>query len=174
MRLTDLAFNPPHHNRWYIWGMPLSGKTSLGKKLKKRLPFNVFDLDAEIEKTVGKSIAEIFASSGEVAFRNMEREMLHTITENNNEFLLVVGGGTPCVGNNAEFMLQNGNCLFMHTSLDEILKRSQSSGGRPLIVNNPTEKLIQLYNERLPVYQQANAVFYSEKEALEYFDIVVS
>eukprot|EP01031_Cornospumella_fuschlensis_P048944 gene48944-59925_t len=40
--------------------MPLSGKTSLGKKLRKIVPFPVFDLDAELETFTQKSIAAIF------------------------------------------------------------------------------------------------------------------
>lgn len=174
MRLRDSAFEPLYEKRWFVWGMPLSGKSSLGKKLRKLLPFPVFDLDAEIEKETGKSIPEIFANEGEEAFRHIEKELLYKITENNVDFLLVTGGGTPCFGDNAGFMLNNGNCLFMDTALDEILKRAKASSGRPLLEGNTGERLTNLHAQRLPIYQTAHAVFYSEKEALQYFNNLVT
>lgn len=150
--------------------MPLSGKSSLGKKLKKQLSFPVFDLDAEIEKSIGKTVSEIFEKEGEARFREIESNLLHNLVNSHPQFLVVVGGGTPCYQDNASFMLENGNCLFMHTSIDEILKRSQTITNRPLLQEEPQRKLKALYEQRLSIYQKAHAEFFSEKEALLYFN----
>jgi shikimate kinase len=173
MRLTDSAFNPPSKDRWFIWGMPLSGKTSLGKKLKKIVPFPVLDLDKELEKRYGKTVTEIFGTEGESSFRKKETELLEQIIKENTRFVVIAGGGTPCYENNGQLMLSTGNCIFMHTAMDEILKRSQEmNADRPLLANNPQERLLELYEKRLPVYQKAHAEFFSEKEGLDYFQRV--
>jgi len=170
MRLTDSAFNPPSFGRWFIWGMPLSGKTSLGKKLKKIISFPVFDLDKELEKRFQKTVPEIFETEGEEAFRKKETEMLWSIIKDNPTFIIIAGGGTPCYENNDQLMLSAGNCIFMHTSMDEILRRSKEMDmDRPLLATNPQKRLSELYKNRLPVYQKAHAEFFSEKEGLDYF-----
>lgn len=171
--MTDSAFEPPHTRRWYVWGMPLSGKTSLGKKLRKVAPFPVFDLDAELENRTGKSVTDIFATEGEAAFRERETRLLQEITQIHPEFLLVTGGGTPCFGHNAAWMKEQGTCLFMHTALDELVSRSQTaSANRPLLQGNSEARLRVLYTQRLPVYQTAHAEFFSEAEALRFFTLI--
>ena len=54
-----------------------SGKSSVGKLLAAALGCRLIDLDSFIEDKSGRSIPEIFASDGEAAFRNMEREALN-------------------------------------------------------------------------------------------------
>ena len=170
-RLTDSEFKPPYTERWFLWGMPLSGKTSLGKKLKKILPFPIIDLDKEIETQTGKSISSIFEERGEVAFRKLESEVLERLLVQNQAFFLITGGGTPCQISNLDLMLQNGTCLFLDTQLAVLLERlnSASENQRPLLLHQPEEKLQQLYSERYSVYQKAHAYCNSEAEALLYF-----
>lgn len=171
MRLTDSAFDPPHTQRWFVWGMPLSGKTSLGKKLKKILPV-VFDLDKELEKRLQKTIPEIFAQSGEAYFREEETRLLREIVETYPQFLVITGGGTPCFHRNDGWMLANGTCLFMHTPLSVIITRAQTVvAGRPLLQGNAEERLTELYRQRLPVYETAHAEFVSEADAVRFFNL---
>lgn len=169
--MTDSAFEPPRADRWFLWGMPLSGKTSLGKKLRKRLPYPVFDLDAELEKRFGKTVTEIFATEGEPHFREAEAALLQEIVTGTPSFLIVTGGGTPCHGNNADFMLANGTCLFLHTPLERIVERSTTArADRPLLAGNAESRLRELYAARLPQYARAHAEFYAEAEALLFFE----
>lgn len=170
--MTDSAFEPPHARRWYVWGMPLSGKTSLGKKLRRLLPFPVFDLDALLEEDTGKTIAELFASEGETRFRERETRLLRHMTAQTPEFLLVTGGGTPCFAHNDVYMKEQGTCLFMHTAPEELLIRSRAAAAkRPLLQNHPEERLRTLYTQRLPVYRTAHAEFFSEAEAIRFFGL---
>lgn len=168
-RLTDSVFDPAAPGRWFIWGMPLSGKTSLGKKLKKILPFPVFDLDAELEKRTQKTVSRLFAEEGEAAFRRQESALLREIAADHPRVLVVTGGGTPCFAGNAAWMLDSGTCLFMHTSMQEIVRRAAVSAGRPLLDDDPPARLAELYAVRLPVYRTAHAEFFSEAEALAFF-----
>lgn len=168
--MTDSVFEPPHGQRWFVWGMPLSGKTSLGKKLRKIVPFPVLDLDTELETFSQKSIADMFAHQGEAAFRALETHLLHAIADRHPEFVLVTGGGTPCFEDNAAFMKEQGTCLFMNTPLDELLARTTgASAKRPLLNDSPETRLRELYARRLPVYRTAHAEFFSEAEAIRFF-----
>jgi shikimate kinase len=171
MRLSDSDFKPIYRNRWFIWGMPYSGKSSLGKKLQKILPFSVVDLDDEIQQLYKKSPAVIIKESGEPEFRKRESEVLKNKVSQFEEFCLITGGGTPIRAENAGLMLSTGNCLFMDTSLPEMLERfrAKSTQERPLINPGDESGFMALYKSRLEAYQKAHAHFLSEKEALTYF-----
>lgn len=170
MKLSDSAYKPLFVNRWFIWGMPFSGKSSLGKKLKKVVPFQVFDLDAEIERTLGKTTAEIFSEMGEDYFRQKETDTLRELVARHDSFLLVSGGGTPCFWGNDEFMLSQGNCLFMDTSLAELKKRALGQETtRPLLKGDAGQRIGELYVLRREIYQKAHATFASEKEGIAFF-----
>ena len=60
----------------YLVGFMGTGKSTVGRAVAQRLGFQALDSDHEIERVVGKSIPEIFASDGEAAFRAREREFV--------------------------------------------------------------------------------------------------
>ena len=53
-------------------GAPGAGKSTVGKRLARRLGVGFVDVDAAIEREAGKLIAEIFADEGEAHFRQLE------------------------------------------------------------------------------------------------------
>lgn len=81
--------------KYFIVGYMASGKSTYGKELAedKGLPF--WDLDECIEQREGRSISEIFEEEGEDYFRRREREVLHELCNEEDEFVLATGGGTP-------------------------------------------------------------------------------
>jgi shikimate kinase len=73
-----------------------AGKTTVGHALAKRLHWNFFDLDDVIEQREQQSVAQIFASSGEAAFRRMETMALRTLLQDRStgsDLILALGGG---------------------------------------------------------------------------------
>ena len=60
----------------FLWGMPGSGKSTLGKKLANHLSYSWIDTDVSIEKSEGKTIEQIFNEEGEVKFRTLEKNCL--------------------------------------------------------------------------------------------------
>ena len=81
-----------------IWlaGFMGSGKSTAGKLLAKKLGWSFVDLDAEIERTAGKRIAEIFAEQGEDAFRDLEHQQLLSqvrISRQGGACVVALGGG---------------------------------------------------------------------------------
>ena len=83
-----------------LLGYMASGKSTIGKDLSKNLEVPFIDLDDYIENKFEKSITNIFKEEGEIFFRLQEHEAIKEILENEDRFVLSLGGGTPCYANN--------------------------------------------------------------------------
>ncbi|MBQ2802640.1 MAG: shikimate kinase, partial [Lachnospiraceae bacterium] len=87
-----------------LTGFMGSGKTTVGLRLSYKLKTPVEDTDKLIEQREGRSISEIFASSGEAYFRELETLLLKEIKERGYGRILSVGGGTPIRAQNRALM----------------------------------------------------------------------
>ena len=120
--------------KYFIVGYMASGKSTFGKELAKDKGLPFLDLDECVESREGRSISEIFAKEGEEYFRKREREILHEICNEADEFVLATGGGTPCFFDNMDYMNQAGTTVFLNTSplvIVDRLKRQRAD--RPLL-----------------------------------------
>lgn len=116
----------------YLIGLPACGKTTLGRALPaaaRRLGVEGLrfeDLDEAVEAAEGRSIAEIFRSEGEEAFRRAESALLRGISEapdSGGILVLACGGGTPCSGDNLEYMLSRGLVVELRATREATLRR---------------------------------------------------
>lgn len=118
-----------------------AGKTTFGNALAKELKVPFYDLDWFIERRYKKSISELFAESGEQAFREIEKDMLHEVGEMDN-VVIACGGSTPLFFDNMDYMLRKGQTLYLKVSNDILFKRlKEAKDTRPLIANKSDEKL---------------------------------
>lgn len=158
-------------NRIYLTGMPASGKTTFGKALALQLGWQFTDLDAEIEKREGRSIARIFEEEGEPHFRQLERQQLRRTLP--GRAVIATGGGTPCFFDNMDFINQHGISVFLQVPANVLASRSLlQHGQRPLLKNwqNTTDleqALQQKMELRLPFYQRSAVTLYAEKHEIE-------
>lgn len=147
----------------FLWGMPGSGKSTFGLKLSKKMAFNFFDLDKEIEKKEKLSVTEIFASKGEDYFRKIESEILKSQKHENT--IISCGGGTPCFHNNADWMNENGLTIYLNLNIKTIHQRLWNSNdhNRPLLKGKNEEELmdylVQLLHQREIFYTKAKIHF---------------
>jgi shikimate kinase len=146
-----------------------SGKTTIGKKLTKKLNLQFIDLDAFIENRYRKSVEEIFAEKGEAVFREMEQKALHEVAQFEN-VVISTGGGTPCFFDNMTFMNKIGTTIYLKVSIDELARRlNGSKEKRPLIKGKNQENLKTFIANNLEkrevFYNQASYTF--EVEQLE-------
>ena len=136
--------------KYFIVGYMASGKSTFGKELAKDKGLPFLDLDESVEFREGRSISEIFAKEGEEYFRKREREILHEICNEADEFVLATGGGTPCFFDNMDYMNQVGTTVFLNTSplvIVDRLKRQRAD--RPLLAMYSDDELEFFVREHL-------------------------
>ena len=138
------------------------GKSSVGKKLSKKLNLKFVDLDSIIEKKYSKSISQIFNELGEIKFRSIENSELNTVLSNYDNCVLSLGGGTPCYHDNMSLILSyTTNVFFIDVSSEVLSERLfKNKEKRPLISSIETKdemkKFINKhYFERRPFYSLA-------------------
>lgn len=133
--------------RLYLIGMPGCGKSTLGKKLSKKLNYEFIDMDNYIEQKACMFIDEIFDSYGEEYFRALETNTLNEFKELDN-VIISTGGGIIKNKNNKELM--DGKCIYLYVEPAELEKRlDKSNTVRPLL----KEKTVyELYAERKNLY----------------------
>lgn len=123
---------------------------------------NFIDLDEFIEHTYNRSIPELFRTSGEEGFRDLEAQCLRK-TAAFTDTLISCGGGTPCFHNNMEWIKNNGYSIYLKASEDLLFKRLiKEKDGRPLI-SNMTDAELRTYikmklRERDKFYIQADFI----------------
>ncbi len=139
-------------------GMMGSGKTLVGRYLALRLGWTFIDLDEQIVKQAGRSIADIFATDGEPAFRALELKTLtEVITSSDSRTVLSLGGGTILQPACARLVKEYSLCVRLTASASTLYDRLKSDRKRPLLRGaEPLEDRIQrLLTERDPAYAAA-------------------
>lgn len=143
----------------FLIGYMGSGKSKVAEALGKILELPVVHTDELVEKSEGKSISEIFKTSGQEHFRELERNALHSLSENNN-VIVSTGGGLPCYFDNMDYMNAVGVTVYLEANPGLLFHRlSNNRSGRPLIENlNDVELMEQISGHlaiRSPFYKKA-------------------
>lgn len=112
-----------------------SGKSTIAPLLSAAAGIPYLDLDEIIEKETHKSIQQLFAEDGEIKFRKLEHDTLKGILDIQEEFILGLGGGTPCYANNhLQLQREDVISIYLKAGIDHIIQRTQAQGkSRPLI-----------------------------------------
>lgn len=146
-----------------------SGKTTLGKALAQELGREFIDLDQYIEDRYCMKVKEIFSAHGEDGFRDIERRMLHEVSEF-EDVVIACGGGTPCYFDNMEHMGARGVTVYLTAPVERLAMRLALPGAmakRPLIAGKSQEELLEFVrsalSEREPYYSRAQILFSSER-----------
>jgi len=150
----------------YLVGFMGTGKTTIGRAAAQRLDFNLLDSDHEIERQEGKTIAEIFASAGEPAFRQLERKFVengHPATRT----VISCGGGLVIQPGMLDLLNSRGVVICLHASIETILARTGRHQHRPLLnVEDPDLRVRTLYAEREPIYKRAGTVILTDSRSM--------
>lgn len=116
-------------------GFSGTGKSSVGRILARQIGWEFVDTDAEVERTAGKRIHEIFAEEGEEAFRRLEREALREALSCPPRVVAVGGGAVVDPANRA--LLREGNLVvLLEAGVDAIharLARAAVEEPRPML-----------------------------------------
>ena len=107
------------------------------------------------------SVPEIFRRYGEGGFREIESYHLRQIMENDDNFVLSLGGGTPCFLNNMDYL--DGKCTTVYLSASPIILAERlacSTTKRPLLKGKTGDELLEYVRQSLavrePYYKRAD------------------
>ena len=146
----------------FLCGFMGCGKSTVGKQLAKLTGKRFIDLDKYITDKADMTIPEIFSTSGEVAFRQLETDCLKELSQLPGA-VVALGGGTLMREENVKFTKQNGKTVFLNPSFKVCYNRIKGDSNRPLVVNNTKEELLKIYESRESVYKNASDVEITEK-----------
>lgn len=138
--------------RVVLIGAPGSGKTTVGRALARTLDVEFMDTDAEIERLSGQSIPDIFIERGESVFRDLETTALRNALESCSGVLALGGGAVLRAENRA--MLADHPVVWLEVTLADAADRVGLATSRPVLVGNVRGKLMELLQERTPLYTE--------------------
>lgn len=131
-----------------------AGKTTVGKKLAKRLDLQFVDLDHEIERLTGVSVATIFEIEGEPGFRQREMNALKQATEGGAQ-VIATGGGVVLSAMNRAVLSRVGLVVYLQATPELIYSRTRHDSSRPLLqVVDPLGRIKNLAWQRDPLYRE--------------------
>ncbi|OXA95555.1 shikimate kinase [Flavobacterium hercynium] len=127
------------------------GKSTIAQNLSKNKNIPFVDLDEFIEKRVKLSINEIFEKHGEIYFRKLEHELFIELLQSSENYIIGLGGGTPCYANNHELLKRdNVTSVYLKASIDTLYNRLKGNkSNRPLIANMNEEEMKEFIAKHL-------------------------
>ena len=135
-------------------GLPGSGKTTVGRQLARRLQLPFVDSDHAIEARLGCSIREFFEREGEAKFRDVEEEVIDSLTTGPTG-VLSTGGGVVIRPANRQHLRERGQVIYLKSTPEELFRRLRHDVNRPLLqVADPLSRLRDLYATRDPLYRE--------------------
>lgn len=137
-------------------GLMGAGKTSVGRRLAKRLELPFVDADEEIVRAAGLTVPEIFDRFGEQAFRDAERRAIARLLDE-DAMVLATGGGAFLDATTREAIANRGVSVWLRADLDVLHDRTVGRRHRPLLNSgDPRATLAALMAARYPVYALAD------------------
>ncbi|MBV8497812.1 MAG: shikimate kinase [Candidatus Eremiobacteraeota bacterium] len=136
-----------------------SGKSTVGRKLARRLGCAFVDTDALVVRDHG-DVPTIFAREGEAAFRRYEQAAIRGALESTEPVVIALGGGALTVAANRQLLAARAYRIFIRVSPEQVLARlRKAKESRPLLGQTPTLARIRaLYDRRISQYESADYV----------------
>ncbi len=131
------------------------GKSTVGRIVAESLRWKFVDLDEAVAERAGLLIPEIFESSGEHHFRNLERRELLNALDGPRESVVACGGGVVIDPRNRARLMEVPT-VFLWEDTDVLYRRTRGPG-RPLR-GTSFEDFARRYAERLPYYLEVAAL----------------
>ena len=137
-------------------GLPGSGKTTVGRQLARRLRLCFVDSDHAIEERLGCSIREFFEREGESKFRDIEEDVIETLTLEPNS-IVSTGGGVILREMNRKHLRDRSHVIYLKSTPEELFRRLRHDSNRPLLqVADPMSRLRDLFEQRDPLYREVS------------------
>ncbi|WP_457913700.1 shikimate kinase AroK [Candidatus Gillettellia adelgis] len=139
----------------FLIGPMGAGKSTIGRQLAQQLNMEFFDSDQEIEQRTGADVSWVFDVEGEIGFRDREEKIINELTGYQG-VVLATGGGSVKSSDTRNRLSARGTVVYLKTSIDKQLARTQRDKKRPLLqVNYPPRQVLEtLAKERNHLYEE--------------------
>lgn len=129
-----------------------TGKSTVGRRLARKLGMRFLDIDSRIEARAGKPIARIFAEDGEPAFRDLERQAAGELSVPSG-LVIATGGGIVLNQENLRDLARGGVVVCLSATLDTIMRRTAGDTTRPLLQHPDRRARVEhLLQQRAALY----------------------
>jgi shikimate kinase len=139
-------------DRVVLVGMMGAGKTTVGRELAARLGWRFLDSDALVEASTGSTVAELFATGGEDAFRAEESRVLAEALASDGPAVVSAAGGAVLAPANRALLATARAVVWLRAEPATLAARVGSGEGRPLLRDHPATTLAGLDAVRRPLY----------------------
>ena len=143
-----------HPQNLFLIGPMGAGKSAVGRQLARMLHLSFVDSDDEIESRTGVDIPFIFEKEGEEGFRKREAKVIDDLSALDG-VILATGGGAVVDSQSRSRLGARGFVVYLHTTVDQQLARTQKGRHRPMLENGDRRKILEeLMALRDPMYRE--------------------
>lgn len=141
-----------------LLGLRGAGKTTIGRRLARRLRVRFVELDKQIEARAGMRLPEVFSLHGEEFYRRLERDTLSELLTGRQSMVLAVGGGLVTAPETYSLLLRQTTTVWLKARTEDYWTRVMRQGDRRPMDQHPQarEALRQLVARREPLYARAD------------------
>ena len=145
---------PADRRAHFLVGMMGAGKTTVGKRLARRLGWSFFDADRELESRLGVPVQTIFELEGEPGFRRREAALIDELTQR-AQVVFATGGGAVLDAGNRALLHERGRVVYLRASVGDLWHRLRRDTVRPLLKTaDPRARIEELVGQRDPLYRE--------------------
>ena len=138
----------------FLVGPMGAGKSTIGRRLATHFGLPFIDLDEEIERRNGVSVALIFELEGEAGFRSRESRLIEELSCRDG-VVLATGGGAVLAETNRRVLHGHGFVLYLSATVAQQLSRLARDVKRPLLqAPDRRERLEAMAAQRNPLYEE--------------------
>jgi XRE family aerobic/anaerobic benzoate catabolism transcriptional regulator len=140
-----------------LLGLRGAGKTTIGRRLSRRLRVPFVELDRRIEQAADLSLSELFSLHGEEYYRRLERETLQAVLAENKPIVLATGGGIVTSPETYALLRRSTVTVWLRAKPEDHWNRVVRQGDRRPMADHPQAMadLRALLAAREPLYSQA-------------------